>query len=183
VRVERILEPARLLERAWRLAEAREAVEPVVPIMVARNPQDDPWLRPIAQGLEHAIEGADQAAGHLAYRGDGIGEVAPVDEDIAAWQDLGAGGLRGGQFVFGGDEPRDGFAHHRVVSRVRDEIDPDLAPHGRRQTRRASSATRPEHRGDAPEKLRRRIGHHPLTRVHAVGGDGARQEVPEMAPK
>ncbi len=177
LRVQRVGELGSLFEGARRLAEAREAVEPVVPVVVAGDREKDARTAPVGHGLEDAVERRDEAPAHLAHGGHGIGQIAAVYEHVAARQ------LFAVERVVGGEQARERLAHAAVVARVGDEVDPHLAAHRRRERRGVARAAGAQHGRDATEELGRGLGHHPLARVDAVGRDRTGQEVPEVTPE
>src|SRR5205823_4424920 len=68
--------------------EAGEAVEAVVPVVVARDAEQDARARLVVVDLEEgAAPRRDEAAVDLLGGGDGVGDVAAHHEEIAAWQD------------------------------------------------------------------------------------------------
>ena len=69
--------------------EPGEPVQPVVPVVVSRDAQEN---APAAAGpdlLEHLVPGLDHPPQDLPARGHGIGGVATEEEDVAARQDRG----------------------------------------------------------------------------------------------
>ena len=180
-----------VLEGARRLTEPREAVEAVVPVVVARYGEQDTRA---AGGvlLEDAVPRLDEAARHLEHGGDRIREVAAEEEDVAARKDEPLPfGVRILDLVFGDEHPSDRLADGDVVAAVGDEVDPDVAAHGlgerpfalRHRLGGGAGRPRADDLEDAPEEDVGRLGDHPLPRVDVLGGDDRGHEMPEMPPE
>jgi hypothetical protein len=72
-------------------------------------------------------------------------------------------------------------AHRRAVPGVGDEVDPQILLHRFGEARRVGIAA--ELRGDAAGELVGIVGHHPVAAVDVLGGDDAREEVPDVTPE
>ena len=105
--------------------QPREAVEPVVPVVIAGDAQHDALAIGRAEAEQGAVPRPDETPGNLLRRTGRIGRVATEDEQIAPGQ---PGPVRAAL----DERIREDHAGHRgahvvVVGGVGDEVNPDVA--------------------------------------------------------
>jgi hypothetical protein len=167
--------------------QAPEAVEAVVPIVVARQPEQHPALAVFGQLRQDLVPGQYDPIQDLAGGGDRVGRVATETQNVAARREQELAGTIGiGQLVGREQQARHRSTHGRVVARVGDEVDEDVAPERSRQAaraRRAGVCSHAEHPDDAVEQRLGLVRRHPVARIHVLGGDRSGDEMPKVSPE
>ena len=161
---------------------AAESVEAGVPVVVAGDAEESARLA-VERRAKHLVEGDDDAVVDLDVGRDRVSGVAAEEEDLPARKDeLPSGGIGIVDLVLRGDQLRDRLAQREVVSRVGDEVDPQVVVERLGERLRVGTAGA-DGLGEPARERPRRVGLHPVARVDVLGRDDARREVPEMAPE
>ncbi len=161
---------------------AGEAVEAVVPIMVAGNSEQNatpPVIRKLFQDL---IPRSDHAIRQFLGSRHRIGRIPAEHENLASRrkQEL-ARPVRIRKFVRREHEARDGAADRNIVTRIRNKVYVQIAAQRVDQIGSADVST--QQCSDARRQSIWIVRSHPVARIDAVGSDRGGNEMPQMPPE
>ena len=146
--------------------EAREAVEAVVPIVIAGDPEEDAFF-PVVDLTQDLVPRLGEAPEDLVRGADGVRRVAAEEENVAAGELDGLAPVL--EPVRAKHHARHGAAHVAVVARVGHEVDPEGATEGGDEVR--SRCVRVEDARHGREQLRGPPGTHPVAGVDGLARD------------
>ena len=168
------------------LEHAAEAVEPVVPVVVAGNAEQNPAPPVVRELLQRLIPGDDHAIQDLLRGRHRVRRVTAEEQDVTARSgQTVAGPIRIGELVGGEDQARHRPADRHVVTRIGHEVDIEVPTERFDQRRPAGVApdAPAERLHDARREHIGRIGLHPVARVDVLGGDPGGDQVAQMSPE
>ena len=149
--------------------EPGESVQPVIPVVVSRDAQEDAAMATRSDFLQDLVPRLDDPSQDLPSSGHGVRGVASEEEDVAARQDPGVATL--GRSVLGEHEARHRAAHVAVVPGVGDEVDPEWPPEALDESGGVRDRG-PQHARSVVQELVRAVWAHPVPGVHGLAGDG-----------